>query len=111
MPIQISKSLNSHMYNFIWRNKPHYLRKDILLNSKQNGGLEVLDYEYLNYSFKVNWFIKLLRNKDSIWRIFPNFIFKEVGGIEFLLKCNYSIDKLPIKLSNFHRQALSVISF
>uniref|UniRef100_A0A3P9KVS8 Reverse transcriptase zinc-binding domain-containing protein n=1 Tax=Oryzias latipes TaxID=8090 RepID=A0A3P9KVS8_ORYLA len=29
-----------------------------------------------------------------------------MGGIKFLLKCNYKIEKLPTKLSNFYKQAL-----
>lgn len=47
-----------------------------------------------------------MMGSDNIWNIFPKHIFNEVGGIEFLLKCNYKIEKLPVKLSNFHRQAL-----
>jgi len=29
-----------------------------------------------------------------------------MGGTKFLLKCDYKIEKLPIKLSDFHQQAL-----
>ncbi len=40
------------------------------------------------------------------WYYIPNIIFEKLGGIEFLLNCNFNINKLPIKLSNFHKQAL-----
>ncbi len=33
-------------------------------------------------------------------------IFNTLGGIDFLLKCNFSVDKIPVKLAGFHRQAL-----
>ena len=41
-----------------------------------------------------------------MWYFIPNHIFQKVGGLDFLLKCNYLPDKLPIKLSKFHQQAL-----
>lgn len=36
----------------------------------------------------------------------PNKIFDQLGGLPFLLKCNFLPSKLPISLSNFHQQCL-----
>ncbi len=36
----------------------------------------------------------------------PYNMFKKVGGLRFLLLCDYSVNKLPVALSNFHQQAL-----
>lgn len=47
-----------------------------------------------------------LRNKDCIWNIIPNLIFQQIDGLEFLLKCNFDVGKIPIKLANFHKQVL-----
>ncbi len=33
-------------------------------------------------------------------------MFKECGGILFLLQCDFEFSKLPIKLSAFHQQVL-----
>ncbi len=82
------------------------MRKEILCNSKDNGGLDVLNYATLNNVFKINWITQYLKKKDNMWHTFPNFLFKSVGGLEFLLKCNYCIDKIPVKLARFHQQAL-----
>ncbi len=54
----------------------------------------------------MNWITQYLKKKDNMWNTFPNFLFKSVGGLEFLLKCNYCIDKIPVKLARFHKQAL-----
>jgi len=35
------------LFNLIWRNRSHYLRKDILRNLRKDGGLEVLTFETL----------------------------------------------------------------
>ncbi len=54
----------------------------------------------------LNIFVVYITSKDTAWHIFPNFIFNYLGGINSLLKCIYSIDKIPIKLLSFHKQAL-----
>lgn len=33
-------------------------------------------------------------------------MFSQLGGLNFILLCNYNIDRLPVSLSNFHKQAL-----
>lgn len=66
----------------------------------------MLNFTDLNEVFKIKWIIKYIKNKDTVWHIFPNFIFNSLGGINFLLKCNFSVDKIPIKLASFHKQAL-----
>ncbi len=65
MPSEIHKTLTSQLLNFMWKNKPHYLKKEILYNTKDNGGLEVLDYVTLNNCFKNNWLIKLKKQKQK----------------------------------------------
>ena len=49
-----------------------------------HGGLNVSDFNTSNTIFRINWF----------------------RGIEFLLNCYYSVDKLPVNLASFHKQAL-----
>lgn len=76
------------------------------MNSYENGGLNFLDFTTLNNTFKINWIKSYLKNPTSIWNIFPHHIFSNLGGFNFLLLCNYNIDKVPVKLSAFHRQTL-----
>ncbi len=106
VPKNIVTNLDKIIYDFIWKRKTHYLRKYILNNSKEFGGLEVLHFTDLNKVFKIKWIIEYIKNKDTVWHIFPNFMFNSLGGINFLLKLNFSVDKIPIKLASFHKQAL-----
>ncbi len=106
IPKSIINEINKCIYNFIWKNKHHYLNKKILCNPLNQGGLNVLDFETSNTIFKIKWIQNYIRSKDKLWYCIPNIIFEKVGGIEFLLNCNFNISKLPIKLSNFHKQAL-----
>ncbi len=92
--------------DFVWKNKCHYMKRSVILNSYNKGGLNVIDFNSLNYSLKINWLNKYLKNQHSIWYIFPQQAFSFVGGITFLLMCNYNISKLPVKLSKFRQQVL-----
>lgn len=106
MPTTVLKKLDKILFNFIWRNKCHYLKKELLCNPRQNGGLEVLTFETVNNTFNIKWLTKLIQEEDNIWKAFPKFIFNLIGGLNFVLKCDYNPDKLPVKLANFHKQAL-----
>ena len=101
-----SKEINNILTNFAWKNRHHYLKKDILSGPRNEGGFDLLNFFDLNNTFKIKWIKECLRASDSIWYFIPNNIFKQLGGLHFLLTCNYKTTKLPIKLSKFIQQAL-----
>lgn len=92
------------LFNFLWRNRTHYIRKTVVMNTYENGGLNFLDFTTLNNTFKINWIKQFLRRPTSIWNFIPHHVFSTFGGLNFMLFCNYNIDKVPVKLSAFHRQ-------
>ena len=77
-----------------------------MLNQLSAGGINALDFSSLNHSFKVKWIKLFLKNPDSVWNFITAHVFNSLGGLDFLLRCNYNISKLPVKLSNFHSQLL-----
>ena len=85
MPPAIYKKLDKTVFNFIWKNRCHYLKKQTLCNPKSKGGMEVLSFEMLNNTFKVQWLANLIKEIDSICNIFPKFVFKAVGGTHFFI--------------------------
>uniref|UniRef100_A0A8C6SMB2 Reverse transcriptase domain-containing protein n=1 Tax=Neogobius melanostomus TaxID=47308 RepID=A0A8C6SMB2_9GOBI len=103
---RISKEINTLFLNFIWKNKPHKLKKAVLSNAKAEGGLEILEFSDTVNTFRINWLKRCLANSKSIWYFIPNYIFDSLGGLSFLLTCNYAPTKLPVSLANFHQQCL-----
>lgn len=102
-----SANINKSLTNFIWKNKHHYLKRNVLTGPRSEGGIEMLDFSDLNNTFKIKWLQECIKKPKSIWYFIPNNIFQSLGGLQFLMSCNYSVTKLPIKLSNFYKQALS----
>ncbi len=78
--------------------------KRVLTNKKAEGGLEMLYFEDVN--IKINWLKRCLITPNSLWNHIPHSLFKQIGGLKFLLTCDYNICKIPLKLSTFHQQAL-----
>ena len=94
------KLIDVMLLKFLWKNKTHYIRKSVILNSYNKGGLNFIDFDSLNNTLKINWLKRFLHNQSSIWSIIPRYIFSQLGGIHFLLMCNYSVSKLPIIISS-----------
>lgn len=100
------KLINQLNFNFIWRNKPHYIRKGHMIKDTSEGGLKMIDLDCLNGTLKINWLKSWIKNYNSLWYCIPNFMFKKLGGLNLLLVCDFDIKKLPISLSEFHKQIL-----
>ena len=110
IPLFVNKKLfNSFdklLFNFIWKNKMHYVKKSVIMNPFERGGLNVLDFTTLNNTFKINCIKHFLNNPTSTWNFIPNYIFSKVGSLEYVLLCDYKIEKNPLILSKFHKQML-----
>lgn len=61
-----SKLINEILIKFLWKNKSHYMRKSVVLNSYNNGGLNFIDFDSLNNTFKINWLNQYLTKPSSI---------------------------------------------
>lgn len=99
------KEIDKILFDFVWKNRSHYLRKAIVMNPYEKGSLNFLDFQTLNNTFKINWIKLIFMNPNSIWNTIPFQLLSKLGGISFFLGCNYDIDKIPVKMSAFHRQA------
>ena len=103
---KICKDIDRMLFDFIWKNRIHYIKKSVVMNKYESGGLNFLDFNTLNNTFKINWTKHFLKNPFSIWNFIPHYIFSRFGGLGFILNCNYNVDKVPVKLSTFHKQVL-----
>lgn len=93
------KKFDQLLFYFLWKNRIHYIRKSLVLNSRKNGGLDFFHFGSLHIVFKINWLKSFLEKDSSLWNFIPNFVFNQIGGLPYLLVCNYQINKIPLKLS------------
>ncbi len=60
----------------------------------------------LNRCLMIDWLKTYLSQPDSVWFHIPRSLFKKLGGLEFFLQRDFKVTRIPIKLSNFHKQIL-----
>ena len=106
VPKIIINKIDSTLFNFLWWNEPHTLNRNVLCKSDCKGGLNMIDFHSSNIVLKLNLFKHCIQNKDKLWYLIPNPVFGKLGGIEFPLKCDFDMNKLPVQISSFHSQAL-----
>ncbi len=51
----ICKTIDNMLFNLLWKNKTYYIKKSVIMNTTENGGLNFLNFTTLNYTFKINW--------------------------------------------------------
>ncbi|MEQ2314607.1 hypothetical protein AMECASPLE_013902 [Ameca splendens] len=56
-----------------------------------------MDFEAMIGAFRAKWLNTFQLQQNSIWFHIPNFIFKQLGGIECLAKCDFEISKMEFK--------------
>nr|XP_017212910.1 uncharacterized protein LOC103911478 [Danio rerio]XP_017212911.1 uncharacterized protein LOC103911479 [Danio rerio] len=106
VPERCIKQINRVHYEFIWNNKQHLIRKNDLVKLSEEGGLNVSDFGVINGVMKLKWLQSFVKGEPSLWFSIPFHIFQRMGGISFLLKCDFDLLKLPFKLSGFHAEVL-----
>lgn len=77
-----------------------------MVKDTKDGGLKVIDFDCLNGTLKINWLKSWIKHSNSFWYCIPKTLFKKMGGLEFPIRADFSVNKLPISLSEFHQQIL-----
>lgn len=106
IPKDAIRAINQTIFNFIWKGKTHYIKKGTMVKEYEEGGVKAIDFDCINGTIKINWLRHFLKQPEQFWFHIPNEIFTKLGGIKFLLLCDYDLNKLPIKISSFHQQTL-----
>ena len=68
------------------------------------------DVDIMIKALRLAWIPRLL-NPDSLnWKSIPDYFFNRLGGLNFLLRCNYDTKYLDPKLPAFYKDILSFFS-
>ena len=68
----------------------------------------MIDFEIMERSLKIAWIKRILENSDASWKAIPNYAVSQLGGLDFLTKCDYALKFLNLeRLPNFYRTVLS----
>ena len=78
---------------YIWSYKPSKVTHCAMIGDLTQGGLRALDIESNVKSLRLAWLYRILQGNG--WNGMINTYFEPLGGLMFLLRCNYDTNKLP----------------
>jgi hypothetical protein len=108
-PQWVYKEANDIMFGFLWKNKPDKIKRDIIIQELEDGGLKMVDIDSLIRAQKAKWAIKIYENIDAKWCNFVKNCFDTIN-LKYFMSCNYSKAYLPANLPNFYFQCLHAYS-
>ncbi|MCP3901869.1 MAG: reverse transcriptase family protein, partial [Desulfobacteraceae bacterium] len=109
-PDEVIKEVNTLFYGFVW-GKKDLIKRNVLINDVENGGLKMVDLESSLASIKAAWAVRLMNAKaDELWPVVAKQIYKICENDNFIFKLNF-IDANKFKYINniplFYRQVIT----
>ena len=92
------------MLRFLWKGPDKVTRLSVI-NTLENGGLNLTDFETHIKALRLSWITRLLDEKEGPWISYLKYSFKRYGGC-FLFRCNYDVNDLDLSISTFSLELL-----
>ena len=99
--LQESKTLlKQNVLNFFVKTKTKkHIKRSGLYQDTSKGGLRMTDIGLMFKSLNPAWIARLLATGKRSWCTVPNHFFRKMGGVDFILRCNYNakyFNRLPV---------------
>ena len=98
------KDVNKIVFDFIWKGKDK-VKRSALISDIEDGGLKAPHLDSIIETQRVLCCKKLANNQPSNWKNILLHYLEHVGG-KFILRCDFDLKKLPIKLPAFYEECL-----
>jgi hypothetical protein len=69
-PLKYLETINSVLFKFLWNAKPDKIKRNVLFNTKQNGGLGLIHLPSQNDALKIAWVKRYISPKHIRWKQF-----------------------------------------
>ena len=100
------KKINTIIFNFIWNGKTDKVKRKIIIQKHEYGGIRMVDFKnYVNAS-KCKWIQRYLSGPSASWKVsFEHFCNKENLGL--FLRSKFEIKELPRTLPRYYMDSLT----
>ena len=96
LPENFIKRVDKTILDFIWDNKPHKIKTNILIGDRKEGGLKMIQFDSMNKAWKASWVRRFNTGVKAPWKIIPNYMTRHLGAFKVLLSCNYKTKELNL---------------
>jgi hypothetical protein len=73
------KEIQKKYFQFIWNCKPDKVKRNLIINSHERGGLEMIDIKRYFIALKATWVSRLVTGHISNWKLIPLKYFNATG--------------------------------
>ena len=105
IPEGFAQLVKTKLFKFLWKNKRDRIKRSGLYQDLDKGGLRMIDIEIMFKALKLAWIPRLLSPGKQNWKTVPDYYFRQLGGLNFLLRCNYDPKQLNA-LPSFYQSIL-----
>ena len=102
-PKELLKELNKILFKFLCKGVDKVTRASVI-NEYEEGGLKMVDLEYMVKSLRLAWLKRILGGTKGTWKSYLQHLVSSIGGLSFF-NCNYNISDHTIP-SQFCRELL-----
>ena len=99
----ILEKIQTELNKFIWAYKPPKVKHTVIMGSTCQSGLGSIDVKSKYKALRIPWIQRIIHGKG--WNDIILEYLEPMGGLEFLLRCNYDTDYLNW-VPDFYRQLL-----
>ena len=90
VPAGIEDTVKTKCFKFLWKNKKDKIKRSGLYQDTSKGGLRMIDVGLRFKSLNLAWIPRLLATGKRSWYTVANYFFRKMGGLDFILGCNYN---------------------
>lgn len=105
VPQAVVSKINTAIYNFIWNGKTDKVKRTLLEQEYEDGGLKMLDFGTMVKGAKVKWIKRYLSCEDMTWKVmFEKFCCKV--NLNVFLRSNFDINELPETIPRYYAESI-----
>ena len=107
VPNEIIYTIKNKLFGFLWNNKKDKIKRESIYQDYDKGEIRMTDVDIMIKALRLAWIPRLLNPNSLNWKSIPDYFFKKLGGLNFLLRCNYDTKYLDPKLPSFYKDILT----
>ncbi len=100
IPSDFIKEVDQLFFDFVWPNGKHHVKKNVLIQQIQDGGLNMPDVYSMLKALRLTWVKRLLNNESECTKIAQ--ATSGIPSFAFLLEKKYDIDNVS-SVTTFYR--------
>jgi hypothetical protein len=87
------KEIEKKCFKFIWNGKPDKIKRNLIINSYERGGLQMIDIKSYFIALNATWVSRLVTGNISNWKLIPLKYFNAIGNNWLVFSMNLDSTK------------------